>query len=286
MRGASRYFDTDHLAHTSCTAFDRTKGVNMQTELSTKNTLQKSEHTKTQIQDIMAHLPQHISEPSKAIPFGDRTKETRTMNIGYIRVSSRTQNPERQIVKLRELGIEERFLFIDRASGKNFERAAWQAMLLVLREGDCLYIDSLDRLGRSYDGVTAEWKRITREVGADIIALDKADIFDSRKFRAQGDIGKLLEDIMLSTLAYVAETERTKIRQRQREGIDLAMAHGRMTGRPRVQYDRERFAALYENWKHGEISAAECMRELNLKSQTFYRRAREHEAQISSTHQS
>lgn len=203
------------------------------------------------------------------------------MKIGYIRVSSRTQNPERQIVKLRELGIEERFLFIDRASGKNFERAAWQAMLLVLRAGDCLYIDSLDRLGRNYDGVISEWKRITREVGADIVALDKREIFDSRKFHAQGDIGKLLEDIMLSTLSYVAETERAKIRQRQREGIDLAKAHGRMTGRPRVQYDRERFAVLYEEWKRGEISAAECMRELKLKSRTFYRRAHEYEARVS-----
>ena len=200
------------------------------------------------------------------------------MNIGYVRVSATTQNPQRQIEKMHELDIEDRFIFLDKASGKNFDRPAWKAMLLVLREGDVLYIDSLDRLGRTYDGVIAEWKRITREIGADIIALDKADIFDSRKFKTQGDIGKLLEDIMLATLSYVAETERTKLRQRQREGIDMALAEGRYKGRPKVQCDDALLLSLYPQWKSGQISAKQFMTSLGLKSQTFYRRIREYES--------
>ena len=200
------------------------------------------------------------------------------MNIGYVRVSATTQNPQRQIEKMHELDIEDRFIFIDKASGKNFDRPAWQAMLLVLREDDVLYIDSLDRLGRTYDGVISEWKRITREIGADIVALDKADIFDSRKFKTQGDIGKLLEDIMLATLSYVAETERTKLRQRQREGIDIALAEGRYKGRPKVQCDDALFLSLYPQWKSGMISAKQFMTSLGLKSQTFYRRISEYES--------
>lgn len=201
------------------------------------------------------------------------------MNIGYIRVSSKTQNPERQIVKMKELGIEDRFLFVDYASGKDFQRPAWQAMQQVLRTGDVLHIDSLDRLSRSYEGIINEWRRLTQN-GIDIVALDKADVFDSRKFRAQGDVGKLLEDLFLSTLAFVAQTERTKIKQRQREGIDIAKKEGRYNGRPRIQFDEILFIQLYEKWRNQEITTTAYMQTLGLKSQTFYRRLREHEAKI------
>ena len=132
------------------------------------------------------------------------------INIGYVRVSSKTQNPERQLKSMRDLGIEERFIFQDIASGKNFERNGFIAMKKVIREGDCLYIDSLDRLGRDYEAIIKEWKEITREIKCDIIALDNTGLFDSRKFREMGDIGRLLEDQMLSLLAYVADTEKEK----------------------------------------------------------------------------
>ena len=144
------------------------------------------------------------------------------MKIGYGRVSAKDQNPERQLVKFRELGIEDRFIFIDKKSGKDFDRPRYQAMRLMIREGDLVYVDALDRLGRDYDGIIREWKHITREVGADIVCLDNETLFDSRKFKTMGDFGKVMEDQFLSLLAYVAEQERKKNRQRQAEGIEIA----------------------------------------------------------------
>ena len=141
------------------------------------------------------------------------------MNIAYIRVSSKDQNPGRQLEKIKALGIDERFVFIDKASGRNFVRPEYIAMKRMLREGDILYIDSLDRLGRNYDGVISEWKEITRKINADIIVLDRENLFDSRKFKSMGNIGKLMEDQFLSLLSYLADEERNKIRSRQREGI-------------------------------------------------------------------
>ncbi|WP_246098433.1 recombinase family protein [Saccharibacillus brassicae] len=108
-------------------------------------------------------------------------------------------------MKFVQLEIPERFIFEDKVSGKDFERPRYQAMLNMLREGDLLYMDSLDRLGRDYDGITREWKYITQEIKADIVCLDNQELFDSRKFRSMGKIGKLLEDQMLSMLAYFAD---------------------------------------------------------------------------------
>lgn len=133
------------------------------------------------------------------------------MKIGYARVSAKDQNPERQLKKFRELGIEERYIFIDKQSGKDFNRPQYQGMLLIIREGDLLYLDALDRLGRDYDGIIREWKYITRELNADIVVLENETLFDSRKFRTMGDLGKLMEDQFLSLLSYVAEQERKKI---------------------------------------------------------------------------
>ena len=198
------------------------------------------------------------------------------MKIGYVRVSSKDQNPERQIEKMRQLGIEDRFIFVDKVSGKNFDRPRYQAMKTVLREGDELYIDSADRLGRNYEGMIAEWKEITRVIGADIIALDN-DMFNSKKFREMGDIGKLMEDQVLSLLAWVAEQERNKIRTRQREGIDIAMAEGRYKGRPKAVVDMELFEELYPKWKQGDFTARAFMQELGLKPNTFYRTVQQYE---------
>ncbi|MED3219428.1 recombinase family protein, partial [Bacillus thuringiensis] len=125
------------------------------------------------------------------------------MKIGYIRVSAKDQNIERQLKKMRDLQIEDRFIFIDKESGKHFDRPNYQSMKKIIREGDLLHIDSLDRLGRNYDGVIAEWKHITRELKADIIILDNETLFDSRKFKDMGDMGKLMEDQFLSLLSYV-----------------------------------------------------------------------------------
>ena len=122
----------------------------------------------------------------------------------------KTKIRKRQLIKFRELGIEERFIFVDKQSGKDFERPRYQAMRLMIRESDLVYLDALDRLGRDYDGIIAEWKYITRELNADIVCLDNETLFDSRKFKMMGDLGKLLEDQFLSMLAYVAEQEKEK----------------------------------------------------------------------------
>lgn len=200
------------------------------------------------------------------------------MKLGYIRVSDRDQNPGRQLEKMNALGIEERFIFIDKQSGKTFDRPQYQAMKRIIREGDLIYIDALDRLGRDYDGIIAEWKEITRSMAADIVVLDQEALFDSRKFKSMGDVGKLMEDQFLSLLSYVAEQERNKIRQRQREGIDLALAQGRKFGRQRIPITTT-FMSTYNRWKAGEITAVKAMELTNMKKTTFYSKVKEYESQ-------
>ncbi|QZY56647.1 recombinase family protein [Crassaminicella profunda] len=199
------------------------------------------------------------------------------MKIGYIRVSSKDQNEDRQLSKLKSLDIEERFIFIDKASGKNFNRPQYQAMKQVIRKGDLIYIDALDRLGRDYDGIIREWRHITRELKADIVILENKTLFDSRKFKSMGDMGKLMEDQFLSLLSYVAEQERKKIRKRQAEGIAIAKANGKQFGRPKIGLDTlstEQRKILHENygkWKNKIITGVEFMQMLGLKKTTFYK---------------
>lgn len=201
------------------------------------------------------------------------------MKIAYGRVSTKEQNVERQLLKFRELGIEERFVFVDKQSGKDFDRPRYQAMRLMLREGDLVYVDALDRLGRDYDGIIAEWKYITREIGADIVCLDNETLFDSRKFKTMGDFGKVMEDQFLSLLAYVAEQERKKNRSRQAEGIEVARTEGVTFGRPKHEIDNT-FIEVYEAWRSGEFTATEAMRRIGMKKPTFYRRVKEYESNI------
>ncbi|OXM82503.1 recombinase family protein [Paenibacillus rigui] len=199
------------------------------------------------------------------------------MKLGYVRVSTKEQNTERQLIKMRALGIEERYTFVDKASGKDFDRPKYQALRLMIREGDLLYLDALDRLGRDYDGIISEWKYITREVGADIVVLENESLFDSRKFKTMGDLGKLLEDQFLSMLSYVAEQERKKNKQRQAEGIAVALDSGVKFGRPKQEISDE-FRAVYGEWKAGAITATEGMKQLGMKPNTFYRRVKELES--------
>lgn len=199
------------------------------------------------------------------------------MKFGYVRVSSRDQNVERQIKKMQQLGIEERNIFIDKQSGKDFEREQYQLLRRFIRENDLIYIDALDRLGRNYDGVISEWKYITREINADIVVLENETLFDSRKFKQMGDIGKLMEDQFLSLLSYVADQERKKIKQRQAEGIAVAKAKGKNIGRPKHEIDKA-FVDVYLKWKNNEITAVKAMNMLSMKSNTFYRRIKEYES--------
>lgn len=200
------------------------------------------------------------------------------MLLAYARVSAKDQNPERQIIKFRELGVEERYIFIDKQSGKDFQRAKYQAMRLVIREGDLLYLDALDRLGRDYDGIISEWKYITREVNADIVCLDNETLFDSRKFKSMDELGKLMEDQFLSLLAYVAEKQRKDNRRLQAEGIVVARAAGVSFGRPKKEIN-DKFIAAYKEWKRGKITATAAMKKVGMKRTTFYRRVQEYEGE-------
>ncbi len=196
--------------------------------------------------------------------------------MGYIRVSSKDQNPERQIKKMKDLNIEDRYMFIDKSSGKNFTRPQYQAMLLIIREGDIIYLDALDRLGRNYTGIIDEWNYITRNLKADIVILENENLFDSRKFKTMGDLGKLLEDQFLSMLSYIADQERDKIRQRQAEGIIIAKNKGIKFGRPKKEIT-SLFMEIYLDWKQKRITSKESMRILQMKPNTFYRRIKEYE---------
>ncbi|UAT30036.1 recombinase family protein [Bacillus badius] len=206
--------------------------------------------------------------------------------FGYVRVSSSDQNEGRQLEKMNAKGVAARNLFVDKASGKDFDRPEYKVLRRALQEGDLVYIDALDRLGRNYDEVISEWKYITRELGADIVVLENEALFDSRKFRDMGDMGKLMEDQFLSLLAYVADQERKKIRQRQREGIALAKQQGKHLGRPVEELtdeQRKTWREVYPRWKDGQVKAVEFMRLLDVKKTKFYRLVKEYEAEKQST---
>lgn len=151
------------------------------------------------------------------------------MKYGYIRVSTQEQNPERQIETMRREGIDDNLIFVDKASGKNFSRPEYQALMRKVERGDKIVVDSLDRLGRDYDGLISEWKRLTHDEGVDIQALDMP-FMDSEYFKKLGDLGKLVEDMFLGILAWVAEHERLENQRRQKLGIERAKAAGKYKG--------------------------------------------------------
>lgn len=211
-----------------------------------------------------------------------------TKTFGYVRVSATDQNIERQLTKMQELGIDERDIFVDKASGKDFNRPQYQAMKSMIRSGDLIYIDALDRLGRNYDEIIREWKEITRAVGADIIVLENETLFDSRKFKAMNTedskLGSLMEDQFLSLLSYVADQERQKLLKRQAEGIAEARKAGKHLGRPKLDLSRlskeqrEILEKNYEDWGRKELTGVKFAEMLGLKKNSFYKVMREYEA--------
>lgn len=209
--------------------------------------------------------------------------------FGYIRVSTADQNTARQEAKMKALGIDERDIYIDHASGKDFNRPQYQNMKSRLREGDLIYVDALDRLGRNYEAIISEWKEITRKIQADIIVLENETLFDSRKFKAMNSedsqLGSLMEDQFLSLLSYVADQERKKILKRQKEGIAAARKAGKHLGRPAISLEtlsKEQRAILeanFEKWQAKEIKGVEFMKMLGLKKNTFYKVIKEYNIQ-------
>ena len=190
---------------------------------------------------------------------------------GYIRVSTREQNEARQVIALREFGVPEDCVFMDKLSGKDFQRPAYQALLAALSPGDVLVVKSIDRLGRNYDEILEQWRLITKEKGAAIVVLDMP-LLDTRNSR---DLtGTLIADIVLQLLSYVAETERSFIRQRQAEGIAAAKARGVQFGRKPLPRP-EAYPAILQLWREQRISANEAGQRLHVGRNTFLRWARE-----------
>ena len=190
---------------------------------------------------------------------------------GYIRVSTREQNLDRQLLALREFGIPEKQIFREKQSGKDFERPIYKRLIKKIKPGDTLVIKSIDRLGRNYNEILEQWRIITKEKQADIVVLDMP-LLDTRQGR---DLtGTLIADIVLQVLSYVAETERKFIRQRQAEGIAAAKARGVKFGRKPMPRPEE-FAAVKRVWQSGETSAREAARTLNVSPKTFLKWAKE-----------
>lgn len=188
---------------------------------------------------------------------------------GYIRVSTREQNEDRQILALKGLSIPEKNLFIDKQSGKDFERPQYRKMVRKLKKDDLLYIKSIDRLGRNYSEILEQWRILTKEKGIDIVVLDMP-LLDTR--RGKDLMGTFLSDIVLQVLSFVAENERSNIRQRQAEGIAAAKARGVRFGRPPKPLP-ENFYHLYQQWKSGKITETTAAKLCRMPLSTFRYRA-------------
>ncbi|PDY82788.1 recombinase family protein [Bacillus cereus] len=200
--------------------------------------------------------------------------------FGYIRVSGKDQNEMRQVQAMRDLGIGERDIYIDKKTGKNFDRPQYQALKSTLRKGDLLYIHSIDRFGRKSADMKKEWEYITQEIGADIRVIDMP-LLDTTKHK--DTLGTFVSDLVLQVLSFVAEKEHSNILRRQAEGIAIAKAEGRYLGRPKVNLSTLKKSQIriieenFDKWKNGEITANFFMNLLELKRNSFYKIMKEYE---------
>ena len=194
------------------------------------------------------------------------------MEYGYIRVSTREQNEQRQFIAMQEFGISENRIYMDKQSGKDFERKNYKKMVRKLKKDDTLVVKSIDRLGRNYDEILEQWRMITKEKQAAIVVLDMP-LLDTRQSR---DLtGTLIADIVLQLLSYVAQTEREFIRQRQAEGIAAAKQNGVKFGRKPMERP-DGFDSLKTQWLRGELSARTAANQLGITHSTFLRWVKEY----------
>jgi DNA invertase Pin-like site-specific DNA recombinase len=189
---------------------------------------------------------------------------------GYIRVSTADQNEARQLRALRDTHVPARNVYMDKMSGKNFDRPQYREMVNRLKSGDLLYILSIDRLGRNYEEIQNQWRILTRDMGVDIVVLDMP-MLDTR--RGKDLVGTFLSDIVLQVLSFVAENERNNIRQRQAEGIAAARERGDPMGRPKMD-DPDNFAHIMALWIMHEVTAEQAATRCGMSRSTFYRHAR------------
>lgn len=192
---------------------------------------------------------------------------------GYMRVSSREQNEDRQRIALLEMGVPEKNIFMDKLSGKNFERPQYKKLIKKLDGNSVLFVKSIDRLGRNYKDLNEQWRIITKEKGADIVVVDMP-LLDTR--REKNLLGTLISDIVLALLSYVAENERMNIKQRQAEGIAAAKARGIKFGRPPLRLP-DNFHQVHKEWREGKISVTQAAKACGLPQSTFFRKARKYE---------
>ncbi|MBR1496715.1 MAG: recombinase family protein [Oscillospiraceae bacterium] len=188
---------------------------------------------------------------------------------GYIRVSSRDQNEDRQLIAMREKDVPEKNIFTDKQSGKDFERPQYKKLLRKLKRDDLLYVKSIDRLGRNYEEIQNQWRVLTKEKGIDICVIDMP-LLDTR--RGKDLVGTFVSDIVLQVLSFVAENERTNIRQRQAEGIAAAKARGIRFGRPPKPLP-ENFQSACQRWKAGLITGTAAAKECGMPLSSFRYRA-------------
>ena len=192
---------------------------------------------------------------------------------GYMRVSSKEQNEDRQKIALTEMGVPEKNIYMDKQSGKDFERTQYKRLLRKLNENSVLYIKSIDRLGRNYGELNEQWRIITKEKKADIVVIDMP-LLDTR--REKNLLGTFISDVVLALLSYVAENERTNIKQRQAEGIAAAKARGVKFGRPPLPIP-ENFYQMHNDWRAGKITIEEAAKACNMCPKTFYSKAVKYE---------
>ena len=194
--------------------------------------------------------------------------EMNQMVYGYARVSSATQNEDRQMLAMAQMQVPEENIYVDKQSGKDFERPQYKKLLRKLNEGAILYVKSIDRLGRNYTEIQEQWRIISKEKKADIVVIDMP-LLDTR--RGKDLLGTFLSDIVLQVLSFVAENERSNIRQRQAEGIAAAKARGVRFGRPQIPMP-DNFYEVYRRWKEKELSLQEAARLCGMSKTTFYDR--------------
>lgn len=193
------------------------------------------------------------------------------MQYGYVRVSTLEQNEDRQMIAMEREGVKKQNIFMDKQSGKDFERVNYKELLSVLRSGDLLVILSIDRLGRNYEEIQRQWRLITKEIGADVYVIDMP-LLDTRT--GKDLMGTFIADLVLQILSFVAESERENIRKRQAQGIAAAKERGVIFGRPEIPLP-ENFEKMINDFERKRVSLDDTLRFCNMSKSTFYRRVRE-----------
>ena len=194
--------------------------------------------------------------------------------FGYVRVSSQEQNEDRQLISMEQAGVPRSNIYIDKQSGKDFNRPNYKRLMKKLRSGDTLFIKSIDRLGRNYEEILNQWRIITKEKSVDVVVIDMP-LLDTR--HEKNLLGTFISDIVLQLLSYVSETERTNIKQRQAEGIAAAKKRGVKFGRP-IKEMPPNFGELITQWEKKELTMQEILKTYDMSESTFYRRMREYNA--------